>query len=397
MIPPRKGSSDRDRWPTALALLVLGVSIGLILVSVIALPDRGGPPNTEPLDCAAPDARVADPSGPHGLFVLNPPTNSTQAYFADTLQYLVNTSAVCGADFTIHWNQIDAGPNVTPRYNWSVISQEIAPWQAAGKEVNLIFQAVGYGPNRTYVPAYALQKIQTFQCGVSSVTPFFWTPTYISFYQGFIRAVVTHFDGDSKLGYIRFGLGIGGETFPVFGLQNDPQCDSVLNATGFTVANWTSYLVEMLEFEHSLNSSVQLMVALNGVFPGIPDNVPKTVAATAVNLGIGIGGEGLAESQVSYTSNGEPDCQVGICGQFEEYAGQVPLELQTFSASQPNGSGPTGSLTVILPWAVGIHTQIFELYLADWLTAYDPNFPMYSEYHSAYASAFDFAAGVVDG
>jgi len=77
--------------------------------------------------------------------------------------------------------------------------------------------------------------------------------------------------------------------------------------------------------------------------------------------------------------------------------GEVPLEFQTLTASQPNGSGPTGSLAVLLPWAVGVHTQILELYFVDWLTAFDPSYPGYPEYHTAYSAAFQSAAAVVNG
>jgi len=397
MVQGSKGPNpDRDRSRITVPIVV-GVTLGLVLLSLAFLSGHLGSTGPSTSGCSSPDAQVSDPTAPHGMFVLSPPVNAKQAYYADSNQFLVNNSVTCGADFWVHWNQIDSGPNASVRYNWSSVAQEISPWQEAGKKVNLIFQTVGYGPNQSWIPSYVLPQIQTIQCGQSPLTPLFWKPSYVALYDAYMRAVVAHFQGDPAIGYIRFGLGTGGEAFPLYGLQYNSSCDRALNATGFTVTNWTSYLVSMLEFEHSLGSSVQLMVALNSVFPGIRDNVSSTVAATAASLGIGFGSEGLALSDVHYNTSGEPACAGGSCRLFEEYAGQVPLEYQTLTASQPNGTGPTGSLTTLLPWAVAMHTQIFELYFVDWLTAFDPNYPAYGSYHTAYSTTFQGAAAVVDG
>jgi hypothetical protein len=395
---PGKKPTNTDR--NLAVVVTISLALAIILVSVSVSRPSGNSSEVVPVTgasaCNTPDPQVADPDGPHGLFVLDPPVRPSQAYFAATNEYLLNNSAVCGADFQIHWNEIDAGPNASPRYNWSSITQDIAPWAAAGKKVNLIFQTSGYGPNQSYIPSYVLPEIRTIQCGESPVTPLYWLPSYVGLYEDYMRAVVEHFQGDSEIGYLRFGLGGGGETFPLFGLQSDPSCDRVLNATGFTMANWTSYLDSMLVFEHSLGSSVPLMVALDHIMPGVANNVSENVAATAASLGIGIGGEGLTASQAYYNSSGEPVCHSGSCRVFEQYAGEIPLEFQTQTASQPNGSGSTGSLAVMLPWAVGVHTQIFELYLVDWLTAFDPHYSAYGEYHVTYTSAINAAAAVVD-
>ncbi len=387
---------SQPRQPTTVGV-AFGIAIGIALVSTWGVTSHLPGTNPAAIQCSSSNPRVADPNAPHGMFVLDPPVSSGQPYYADVIDYLLNNPAVCGADFSIPWNSIDAGPNATPRYNWSLLAQDIAPWQGAGKKVNLIFQTVGYGPNQSFIPPYVLSQVQTIRCGSSSVTPLFWEPTYVSLYESYIRAVVGHFQGDPAIGYMRFGLGVGGETFPLYGLQNNSECDQVLNATGFTPSNWTSYLVSMLGFEHSLGSQIQLMVSLNEIFPGISDNVSRAVAATAASLDIGIGSEGLTAGQVNYSASGSPTCGVGSCRFFEEYSGQVPLEFQTLTPSQPNGSGPTGSLTVMLPWAVGIHAQIFELHLNDWLTAFDPIYPAYAQYHVAYSDAFNAAAAVVDG
>jgi len=379
------------------ALLIAAVAIVVVIaaIGVGLLPNPlGTPPPNSPAQCRTSDPGVADPDAPHGLFVLSPPTGPHQPYYTDSVQFLQNNPTVCGADFWVHWGDVDQGPSSSPQYNWSSVTSEIAPWVSAGKEVNLIFQTVGYGPNQSWIPSYVRSQITTIQCGDSPITPLFWESPYPQLYEAFIRAAVAEFETTPGIGYIRFGLGTGGETFPLYDVDA-PGCEAALNATGFTIANWNSYLLGVLDFEHSLSSRVQLMVALNGVFPGIPDNVSEMVATRAAQDGIGFGSEGLEESNVAVNATGVPSCRGGYCKYFGEFAGEVPMELQTYSASQPNGSGPTGSLTTLVPWALAEHTQIFELYFVDWLTAYDPNYPAYAAYHVGYAATLASAAVVV--
>ncbi|MCI4372533.1 MAG: hypothetical protein L3K02_02660, partial [Thermoplasmata archaeon] len=159
---------------------------------------------------------------------------------------------------------------------------------------------------------------------------------------------------------------------------------------------WSNYVTSMLAYEQSLEPRVQLMVALTPVYPNQGDNVTPIIAAAAAADGIGIGNEGLRASDfTNLTSSGMGCGGNGWCKQFWRFAGTVPLELQTDTASSPNGSGPTGSLVPLLPSALNQHTQIFELYLQDWLTAFDPNYPAYGAYHVGYAAAITQVASVV--
>jgi hypothetical protein len=111
----------------------------------------------------------------------------------------------------------------------------------------------------------------------------------------------------------------------------------------------------------------------------------RRYAARAVQDGIGIGSQGLQSSDLT----NYPNCTVDWCNLFNQYTGQVPLELQTLSQSDPSGAGATGSLVTLLPFAVQHHATIMELYWEDWLTGFDPNF---TGYDTAYASAIQAAA-----
>jgi hypothetical protein len=55
----------------------------------------------------------------------------------------------------------------------------------------------------------------------------------------------------------------------------------------------------------------------------------------------------------------------------------------------------TGPLPPLLTTALSVKTQIFELYADDCLIAFDPDWPGYAAYHSAYAAAIQSTAVAV--
>jgi len=378
----------------AVGLLIAGSAVGAAYVLTQGNPRSNPTPVAASPSCSAVNPTVADPTAPHGLFVLGPPTSPHNQYYADVQDYLVPNPVVCGADFWIPWNTVDAGPLVHPEYNFSNADSEAAPWISAGKEVNLIFEMTSSGSGQ-YVPSSILSEVPTIQCGDSPATPVEWNGTFETAYRAFIAAAVHHFEAEPGFGYIRFGLGVAGETTPVQNIDA-PGCSNQLNATGFSLTVWRTYLTGMLAYEHSLAPTIQLMVALTPVYPNQGDNVTPAVAAAAASDGVGFGSEGLrANDSAVIEPDGEGCGGHGWCHQFWRFAGVVPLELQTVEASSPDGSGPTGSLVSLLPFGLSQHTQIFELYLEDWLTAFDPNYPAYAAYHSGYATTFLQTAAAV--
>ncbi len=147
-------------------------------------------------------------------------------------------------------------------------------------------------------------------------------------------------------------------------------------------------------YEKSLNPTMQLMAALNQVYShGVWDqSYPTAEATSAVANGQGIGSQGWQESDITNYSAGLP-CTSNWCALFDQYTGQVPLELQQAGQSVANGGTTTGSMANIIPFAVARHVTIFEIYVQDLLTAFDPNWPSYSTYGPAYRQAMVTAHG----
>jgi len=340
--------------------------------------------------------------------VLFPPTGGQ--WFNDVQTYLVNNSAapVTGANFSVQWADIDQGPGTSPQYVWTSVDSEIQPWQAAGKRVNLILWAVSDAATNTATPQYVWNNLaplsETTTCNGEEIPDYFDAANFQTPYLAFIQAALQKYGSDSTIGYMRIGLGHGGETYPAPGYGSDPTCTTAFNSWGYTDTTWTNYLNSMLGQEASLNSSnKQLMVGIVGDGPGGTggqNTVADAVAATAVAerpFPIGFGSQGLQSGDIS----DYPNCTADWCNLFSQYTGQVPLELQTLGPSCPAGVGEcpsdvnenaTGSLVPLLPFAASNKVTILELYYQDWLIAYDPNYPGNSTYGTAYATAIGNAA-----
>ncbi|PYX33070.1 MAG: hypothetical protein DMG77_02215 [Acidobacteria bacterium] len=329
---------------------------------------------------------VAVPDGPHGLFAIFFP--GAVRINARANQYLLHNPVVCGANFYLVWNEIDRGPSTNPRYDFSHVEHEMEPWVKAGKQVNLIVWATHYGGGQRATPDYVFRKVQSVRCENAGEVPVFWEKDFIENYQQFMAAVVQHFGNNSAVGYIRFGLGQGGETYPA--------CMYALKNKGFSPDRWRKYIFDMLDYEASLHSPKQLMVGINSF--GNPPNLEfaDAVARRAVQLKIATGSQGLQIEDMHADQNGAP-CAVDWCHIWREASGKVPLELQTVKKSDPDGDGRVGSMVELLPFALKLHTQIFEIYMPDWFVAYDPESPDYPRHHQEYQQAYEAAAKVVGG
>jgi hypothetical protein len=323
------------------------------------------------------------------LEVLFPPTHPRQPYYTDVQTYLMHNPLVSGANLVIEWSSIDQGPGANPQYNWSTMDGAVQQWIAAGKKVNLIVWTISDGPTNTAMPQYIWNNLgpANYTTCKGQQIPNYFDSAYQIPYQQFMAEVVQHYGNNPGIGYIRFGLGRGGETNPARGLNTEVVCtNAFMKQWGWTETTWINYLNSMLNYEATLKSPKQLMLGV--VATNLMRNVPQAVAATAVAAHIGFGSQGLEAGDIT----NYPNCTSDWCNLFNQYAGRVPLELQTIAQSDPTGISPTGSLVPLIPFGITHHASVFEIYYQDWLLAFDPAYPGYSQYGSAYAEALSLAA-----
>jgi Putative Ig domain len=350
-------------------------------------------------------AVVAAASPKVSLEVLFPPTNPNTSDFKAVQQYLMSNPVVAGGNITVEWGMVDQGNGV---YDWANTDAEIAPWAAAGKKVNLIVWAnsdsttspcsngAANPTGNCGIPSYVWKSLGSSnyttcvtQYGTQQIPNFLDRAGFQIPYQQFMSAVIQKYGSDPEIGYIRFGLGHGGETYPVTGWNTTTAaCGKAFASWGVTVTTWETYLAGMLNYEATLHSTKQLMV---GVTPmGAPNTVvPDYVAPLAVPMKVGFGSQGLQQSDIT----NYPNCTANWCNLFAQFTGQAPLELQTYLQSCPDNSCTTGSLVNLVPFAVSHHATVLEIYYQDWLLAFDPSYPGNSEYGASYAKVLTAAAG----
>ena len=346
--------------------------------------------------CTEPLPGVAAPYAPHGIFVLQPAGVDP----APITNYIQKQPTVCGGNLYVVWSTVDQGNG---NYNWTSVDNQVNQWVQAGKRVNLIVWGVSDSRPNNGTPAYVLgdpnyQSVTCQENGVTLQYPVYYAGSYRSNYKTFIQAVMNRYGGNANVGYIRFGLARGGEVFPTCLAQ-------MMTFSGFSTTTefntqWESYLAEMTQFQQGIETQIvnasgraaQLMAALDQYGSPTQYAVTDFEAANAKSLGFGFGSQGLSASDMAAYKAGQP-CAADWCAMFQKESGLVPLELQTIAASDPtNTPGGTGTLVNLLPFALGLGAQIFEVYIQDLQVAYDPTSANYAQYSQAYQAAFQQTA-----
>jgi len=210
---------------------------------------------------------------------------------------------------------------------------------------------------------------------------------FISNYQPAIAALVQHYGSNGSIGYMRIGLGRGGEINLPQGWNDSTSgsCYGGYSGTwGYTVgglntnsSTWNTYLAAMVTYEGSLSSPKPLLVSITPINGANPNTVTDDfIAGVAHSFGISFGNQGLESSDIS----NYPNCGGDWCNLFQQYSPQI-AELQTLGQSCPAGTTcannlaqSTGPLTPLLPFATSHGANNLELYYQDWLIAYDADY-----------------------
>lgn len=329
---------------------------------------------------------------------LFPPMGPGNDMWEEFNKYVLTSEYVDGVNPGMDWNAIETRQG---EYDFSYFDSSIEHFIDAGKAVNIIVRPVSNGGVNTVTPAYVFgsqwassigaSQLQTVTCKgfpgngrAHSGFPVVYEAPFKVAYKRFVAAVLAHYANNPHIGYIRVGLAVGGEAFP--------WCSAQL--PGFSQSTWLNYVDEMNAHERSLNPTMQLMGALNEVYVNgsWDQSYATSEARSAVANEQGIGSQGWQESDIAAFKAGQP-CTSNWCSLFDQYTGQVPLELQQAGDSVANGGTTTGSLADIIPFAAAHHTNILEIYVEDLMTAFDPKWPSYSKYGTSYRDAMVTAHG----
>ena len=289
------------------------------------------------------------------------------------------------------------------------MQQTAQPWIKAGKKVNLLAWGAAQkseqeNDGKSMTPDYVLKDVETVscQCKINQecdrnppITPVFWDGDYSSNYQKFAQALVDKFAAEPWIGYFRFGIGVGAESYPGNGVsytQNPCSSEWAKPTIGLTEQVWQKHSLEFVDFLGTIKSSKPILVTINNY--GKSDDLAIAVANQAAAQGISIGTQGLTKNAIALHESGK-DCYADWCDLFEEYQGKVPLEVQTAAQSNPAAKGRVGPLPPLLDFAIAQGADILELYQAEWFVANDPDHHLHQKYGESYRQALKKAAATL--
>lgn len=295
-------------------------------------------------------------------------------------QYIAPEATCTGACVFATWAQVEARPGLL---DTRAIEARLDDYAALGKNCALIVWGNDYNNPNGSTPEWvkAERGYRKVVCDHYGEMPITFGGAYHTRYKQFVRGMLELLGDDLRLNSIRFGLGVGGETYPACYY-------TILEHEGYSPdqfdAVWLAFIEEMAEFQAIHAGSVRIDLPMNAY--GSPPRIAvcDAVAAMAARKGMSFGTQGLSQADMTQppTSNWIEN--------FELWHGRVPLHLQTKAATDPtNAPGGPGSLDTLIPFALDRHCEIFELYLNDWRTAYDPTYKHYAQYGAAYRAALE--------
>jgi hypothetical protein len=218
----------------------------------------------------------------------------------------------------------------------------------------------------------------------SQQVPNWRATTFQSNYQAALSQLITHYESNASIGYIRVGLGRGGEINLPTGWNDSTSgaCYTAYTTTwGYTAGpdatyTWDAYLQSNLQYESTLASPKTLLVSITPV-AGATSALDDFVASTATAGNISFGSQGLQASDIT----NYPNCGGDWCNLFAKYPKTTVRELQTLDQSCPTGttcastlSTETGPLVPLITFGLAHNANDFELYYQDWLIAFDPTY-----------------------
>ncbi len=279
----------------------------------------------------------------------------------------VTVSSSTPTQFTASFAHADYGPT----------SESAATASPGGVQVQGVTSSTFQYQSGTH-SAGAATSVGTIQ-SIAQSWPVPYELPYKEAWKPFVAAGILHYANNPQVAYMRIGKSAGAEAYPY--------CTSTLQKlpapNAYTKQGWLNYYTEIDDFVQAQNPTMQIMEPLNEAED--PKDVTYGTSEAAIAVGHvnslgnpnGFGAQGLQASDISNYTN-QVLCTSDWCGTFNTYSTTLyPLELQQYDISDPTGlnsSSHTQDLRPLLPFAVGRHMTILELYSYDALLAFDPNY-----------------------
>lgn len=329
---------------------------------------------------------------------LFPPNGAGNRLWDDFNRYVLKDPLIDGMNPGLDWAKVEHRPG---EYDFKEFDEHLKRYYEAGKKVNIIVRPVSNGGANSITPDYVFSEKWAQSQGAPPLDvvtcqgyhgdgsrnggfPAVYEVPFKNAYKKFVAAVVEHYANNSHIGYIRFGLAVGGEAFA----WCYKELEALPGKNSWNKSRWLEYVEDMDAYEESLHPTMQLMAAINEQRDGNrwDRSFADEEAKLAVKYGQGFGCQGWRQSDIEDYKSGQT-CTSDWCALFDKYAGKVPLELQQAGESEPNGGNKTGLMSAIIPFAVERHATILEIYIKDLHLALVPSHPAHDQYGAAWKKA----------
>jgi hypothetical protein len=380
-------------------------------------PPTSTPPGAAIAGCQIKQINALKPPCPTGLSCVTTSCTAnalscstlSQGNWAHFSQNILAQSSIYGVNIYVPWASVETSQG---SYDFSALDAQVGYYTTnyPSKKVNLLWMAVNYGNINNSVggvnqmtPAYVFTTSYASSLAVgpqdvayctnypgngtfsnttanasttnfdSTGYPVVYETPFTTAYEAFVKNVIKHYNNNSTIGYMRFGLSVGDEA--------DAYCTAQMQAlpapnTFASPTTWETYINTMDGFEKSQNPTMTLMESLN-VLDTTPDptTLPAFEAQTAVSNGFGFGSNGWQQSDMSDIASGNlTACTADWCALFKQYSPggtpQVPLELQTAVPSDESASNAVGDLATLISQSAAVNDATIleisqdDLYLA---------------------------------
>lgn len=405
--------------------IVIGDGTGQTVAVAVNQQLASGGTAAKASSCSGPDPLVAVPNAPHGIYVWNPYKVNGGQYESLIEKYVLGPGTtpidpnICGVSIVVPWADVEPSKG---NFVWTQVDTWAQPYLHAGLRVNLLFaDASEVGNNNTATPSWVFSQDGVGQINCPNQVPYpnWLDPTLEADYEAFIAAAVKEFSNGgasvyaANIGYMRFGIGAGVESYPGHiegpGTNPHPCLDAWAQATpSFSYSAWLAHTLNIVHTIARQQTDKQLMISLNYV--SAYDNAnpkdtytyanavaavaaPNGIAMGTQNLGIKAGGTPVAGATVAPHACDPTQQYVNIywCQAYTRHYGVVPFEFQPI-ASPINPLGYDLTIAHLFQYGLDNNAQIFEIYPQDWVFNDDPAaFPSFTaatqaDYNAAFSA-----------
>lgn len=234
-------------------------------------------------------------------------------------QAALTNSNIGAADVTMDWSRVEPQQGA---FNWTKLDAELHEWGSVGKKLVIIIRYAAESgittgtscPSNRFLPVWEVARIQHF-CDSDRmiVIPDYFDPTFQTDLKAYVKAIADHIAQSpypKTIIYVRIGLGLGGEGFPLMVGGRDYQLDiQQLRTWGYTPQNWLTWQENLLLYYKSVFSYTTIIYPINQMFapasnplninPATGNPIQMDVAYFAASHGMGVGQQGLAPNYPS--------------------------------------------------------------------------------------------------